>query len=90
MGTDNGQDGWIRAEHLPGEIRFGTRPATSSATPFLLPEEGIHLEDVEKSFILQALERSDWNQTAAARLLGITRYTLRYGMEKFALKPPRR
>ena len=34
----------------------------------------------------QALARTTGNQSAAARLLGISRYALRYRMEKFGLK----
>ena len=34
----------------------------------------------------EALKRADGNQTAAARLLGITRHTLLYRMEKFDLR----
>jgi len=56
-------------------------------TVFLLPEGGIHLEQLEKSLISQALERTFGNQSAAARLLGISRFTLRYRMEKYGLFP---
>lgn len=83
----NAEDGWIRSENLPGEIRFGTQASDVGAGLFALPEEGIALDLVERSFLVQALERTDWNQSAAARLLGITRYTLRYRMDKFEIQP---
>lgn len=51
-----------------------------------LPEGGIDLEALEQSLIRQALERTGGNQTRAARLLGISRYTLIYRMEKYGLK----
>ncbi len=51
-----------------------------------LPEEGISLEDLEKSLIIRALEKHKNNQTRAAEYLGITRPTLIYRMEKFGLK----
>jgi transcriptional regulator with PAS, ATPase and Fis domain len=41
------------------------------------------LEEMEKEAIRQALERSESNQVRAARLLGISRDTLRYRMKKF-------
>lgn len=44
------------------------------------------LEEAEKSLLTRALERSNGNQTRAARSLGITRDTLRYKMKKFNLK----
>lgn len=51
-----------------------------------LPEQGISLEDLEKSLIIKALEKHKGNQTRAAEFLGITRPTLIYRMEKFGLK----
>lgn len=53
---------------------------------FTLPEEGIKLEDVEKDLIKQALEKCDYNQTQAAKLLGISRHTLLYRIEKYDIK----
>ena len=86
-----GDAGLIRGEHLPPEIRFGpTADGPASAGFFELPEGGIDLEDVERSFLVQALERTGGNQTAASKLLGISRYALRYRMDKFGLKPPPR
>jgi DNA-binding NtrC family response regulator len=51
-----------------------------------LPEQGISLEDLEKSLIVKALDKHKGNQTRAAEYLGITRPTLIYRMEKFGLK----
>jgi len=46
----------------------------------------LNLENVERTLVLQALEKSSWNVTRAARLLGLTRDTLRYRIEKYGLK----
>jgi DNA-binding NtrC family response regulator len=54
--------------------------------PPALPAEGIRLEDVERDLVVQALDRESWNVTRAARLLGLSRDTLRYRIEKFQLK----
>jgi DNA-binding NtrC family response regulator len=51
-----------------------------------LPEQGISLEDLEKSLIIKALDKHKGNQTRAAEYLKITRPTLIYRMEKFGLK----
>jgi len=51
-----------------------------------LPDEGIALEELEKSLISKALEKHKSNQTRAAEYLGITRPTLIYRMEKYGLK----
>ena len=62
------------------------RRAVTTAT-FKLPPEGLNLEDVERDLLLQALDRADWNQTQAGRLLGINRDQVRYRIEKFGLPP---
>jgi two-component system, NtrC family, response regulator AtoC len=51
-----------------------------------LPANGVDLEQWERSFVLQALERSGWNQTRAATLLGLNRDQIRYRIEKFKLE----
>ncbi len=43
------------------------------------------LEDQEKELILAALDKTKWNRTAAARLLGISFRTLRYRLKKLGL-----
>jgi two-component system response regulator AtoC len=51
-----------------------------------LPAGGIDLEQLERSLVVQALERSGWNQTRAAALLGLNRDQIRYRIEKFKLE----
>jgi two-component system NtrC family response regulator len=51
-----------------------------------IPDEGIKLEEVEKGLIINALKKSGQNQTRAAELLGITRNTLIYRLEKYKIK----
>jgi two-component system, NtrC family, response regulator AtoC len=53
-----------------------------------LPESGLNMEQVERTLLSQALENTGWNVTRAARLLGLTRDTLRYRMEKYSFKSP--
>jgi two-component system response regulator AtoC len=82
-----GSDHVIHVEDLPAEIRWARPAATTGAgCPFVLPEEGVNLDEVERGLLVQALERTGSNQSASARLLGISRYALRYRMEKFGLK----
>ncbi len=52
---------------------------------FTLPRDGVDLEQLERQAVQQALERCDWNVTAAARLVNLTRDTLRYRIEKYGL-----
>ncbi len=51
-----------------------------------LPAGGVDLEQLERSLVVQALERSGWNQTRAAALLGLNRDQIRYRIEKFKLE----
>ena len=78
----------ITTEFLPGSllgpVKNDSRASTSrdTAAPFLLPGEGISLDEAELSFVRQAIERSGGNQTKAAELLGISRDQLRYRLKK--------
>ena len=51
-----------------------------------LPASGIDLEQLERSLVVQALDRTQWNQTRAAALLGLNRDQIRYRIEKFHLE----
>ena len=52
-----------------------------------LSERNMNLGEVERDLLLQALTRTGWNVTHAARFLGVSRDTLRYRIEKYRLKP---
>jgi two-component system response regulator AtoC len=69
---------------LPKEVLKGAY--ANKKELFQLPEEGINLEQIEESFVKQALEMSKGNQTHAAKLLGLSRHALIYRMDKFKLK----
>ncbi len=51
-----------------------------------IPENGLSLVDSERQLLSKALEKTSGNQTQAARLLRITRDTLRYKMKKYNLR----
>ena len=63
-------------------VRDAPGPAAAS------PEAGMRLEDAEHNLLVNALQKTGYNVTQAARLLGITRDTLRYRIEKHGLAPP--
>jgi two-component system NtrC family response regulator len=46
------------------------------------------LDDVDRQVILEAMERFDWNQTHAARHLGVTRKILRRRLERYGIRKP--
>ncbi len=49
------------------------------------PANGLSLEAVERALLVRALTQASGNRSGAARLLGISRDTLRYRLEKFGL-----
>ncbi len=65
---------------------LGTERTTFDGLYFDLPPRGISLEAVERTLILKALEKCNWNQSQAARYLDLSRKTLIYRMEKFGLR----
>ena len=70
------------------ESHFAMLTAADAAlsTGMGLPTTGLNLEELERSLVVQALERSGWNQTKAATLLGLNRDQIRYRIEKFKLE----
>ena len=82
-------DDAIGVDSLPPELRRDEPPGVEPGDPnrrFMLPPDGIRLEDLEKDLLIQALERTKYNQTRAAKLLGLTRATLRYRLEKYKIQ----
>ena len=73
------------SDETAGAVPVGPRgaPAPGDVATFSLPGKGVVLEEVERSFILQALEMQGGNQTRAAEMLGLTRDALRYRLKKF-------
>ena len=65
----------ITSEHL--EFLRAGKGAGSGTAGWRLPPEGVSLEALEKDLIRQALELTGGNQSAAARLLGLTRSKFR-------------
>ncbi len=61
------------------------RQSNQQAHQWTVPHGGIVLEEVERQLILSALEQSGHNKSKAARLLGLTRDTLRYRLDKYQL-----
>ncbi len=65
---------------------LGSRPELTEGVQ--LPAGGINLETLERDLVVQALKRTEWNQTRAAELLGLNRDQIRYRIEKFGLTRP--
>jgi DNA-binding NtrC family response regulator len=77
------------AVHRPwtGDAPALARDAGGGRPDLDFPASGLVLEEVEKTLIKKALARAQGNTSQAARLLGISRNTLRYRLEKYGLSP---
>jgi DNA-binding NtrC family response regulator len=90
-----GESDYVEAFDLPPEVLQPAMAAvqTSSVTagsdggssPIIVEASW---EEHEKAKILEALQRTNWNITRAAQLLGMTFRTLQYRLEKFGIKKP--
>ena len=78
-----------RGTAIEAEDLFPAGTGGDGAAAMDLPGEGIEWEALERRLLTQALERSGANVTHAARLLGLSRATLRYRLRKFGLEPSR-
>ena len=75
----------ILIEHLPIEVVEGVPfkdEERQQQSNFILPENGVPLEEVEKNLLIQALKKANGNQSKAAKLLSLSRYALRYRLKK--------
>jgi PAS domain S-box-containing protein len=82
--------GYIRPDYLPLAVTGGNGSGSpEEGRPSVIregiPDQGISLQDTEKMLIEQALRKTRGNQTHAARLLSITRDTLRYKIKKYGI-----
>ncbi|NUO09350.1 MAG: sigma-54-dependent Fis family transcriptional regulator [Candidatus Brocadia sp.] len=82
----------ITPEHLPISIVKGSLLAekeksqtSDKSISFDIPPHGLSLDALEKQLVTQALEKSKNNKTKAAKLLGLTRGTFRYRLQKYGL-----
>lgn len=73
----------IEPENLPHE--FLAMADNNSAKPFVLPQQGLQLDNLEAEMIFQALARTNGNRSQSARLLGISRDALLYRIQKHGL-----
>jgi two-component system NtrC family response regulator len=79
-GTDSAD-----VQDLPEEIRSGA--SSEGKALFKIPAEGVSLTELDRTLVEAALERHGYNQTRAAKFLGISRNALIYRMQKYGLGP---
>jgi two-component system NtrC family response regulator len=78
----------ITLEELPEKILEEKTLRQPGSPCVTLPDEGYSLEQLEREVVVNALERNNWNQAAAARFLRIPRHTLIYRLEKYGISLP--
>jgi two-component system response regulator PilR (NtrC family) len=81
----------IQPERLPAAItNYDPAAITGPHGSSGLPEEGInltaHLDHLEKSFVMEALERTTYNQSRAAEMLGLSVRSLRHLLDKHDIR----
>src|SRR5438128_2471449 len=76
----------IVASDLTAAVRAGVS-APRGPMDLEIPDSGIDLERLERSLILKALNKADGNVSRAARLLGLSRRTLQYRLDKLQGAP---
>ena len=72
----------MRSPNTQAGMMARPRSAVASAAE---ATDRVALSAVERRMILAAMQQSGGNRSEAARLLGISRYTLRYRLKKLAL-----
>jgi len=76
---------WLQLQ--PPQSQPNSNQASANQQGVFIPLDGsLNLHEMEKFIIQEALNRTDANVTAAARMLGTTRETLRYRVQKYHLK----
>lgn len=75
-------------EIKPSDLRLSDAPGmpeNGEASLAQIDNLEDHLEDVERKLIMQALEETRWNRTAAAQRLGLSFRSMRYRLKKLGL-----
>jgi two-component system, NtrC family, response regulator PilR len=80
----------ILPESLPAAIRGAGAPRSSNGGGEALPPAGFdleaHVQDIERGYIAQALQRAGGVQVKAAELLGMSFRSFRYYVKKYNLR----
>jgi two-component system, NtrC family, response regulator AtoC len=70
----------LTAEALPPEVR---QPERTEQSPIRIGPEGMDIEELERTLLLEALRRAEGNRTTAGRLLGLSRHQIRNRLKKY-------
>jgi len=86
-------DDWVDVEHLHLYRRRAPREPNGEGAPrqrigydFEIPESGFSLDEFEKIILARAMKKARYNVSRAARMLGLSRETMRYRIKKHELQ----
>jgi len=75
----------IKEDHLTTLLSLVHRNSVTGSSEIDISVQGIDLEEINKRYMIRALEISKGNLSKAARLLGLSRPTLAYRLEKYGI-----
>lgn len=82
----------VGPEIQPDEIHLTSTMASPEESFQIQPVAPVYaevsLEEVERDHILATLQRTEWNKSRAAQILGIERSTLDRKLKKYGVKRP--
>ncbi|MGH7145824.1 MAG: helix-turn-helix domain-containing protein, partial [Planctomycetota bacterium] len=72
------------------ELPSASAARAAAVAAAVLPATGLDIDqaiaDIERAYVRQALDRCNWNQTEAAKLLGLTFRSIRYKIQKLGIE----
>ena len=79
------QNDIVKAEHLPIELRTSPPKQSKTILPPQSSGEDLSLQDIEQKHIIETLQKFDGNKSKAARVLNISRSTLREKLKQYGI-----
>lgn len=79
------QKNFIDVEHLPIELRTAPQKEPKASPLPSVPDGAVSLQDMERKHIIETLQRFDGNKSKAARVLNISRSTLREKLKQYGI-----
>jgi len=76
----------ITRGHLDFLTKVAPLAAEADSLAWKIPPAGLNLDEMNRDLIVQALERCGGNRAQAAKLLGMSRPTMIYRIEKYDIK----
>jgi len=76
----------ITKSHLDFLTKTAPLSGEADSPAWKIPPSGLNIDDMNRDLIVQALERCGGNRAQAAKLLGMSRPTMIYRIEKYGIK----